>query len=195
MHYAMSPDSSTPQSNDLFFKKIEVEQREEIYKVSTKTVRTPTQVCTIMPTTTELEACEVYIKKLLAGVDDLATLQLDLKPDMAVIVDTLMERVLTLVDSATDLNNLGHISSEKLRGMYQEVTTVCKLLRHKPLDTSTAPVLPIAPVLSIAPKLSISECTTNALPPSVPDPFQPIIKAAMIVEGRYICEFKIDTDA
>ena len=35
----------------------------------------------------------------------------------------------------------------------------------------------------------------NALPPSVPDLFQPIITAAMIVEGRYICNFEIDTDA
>ena len=41
----------------------------------------------------------------------------------------------------------------------------------------------------------LTDCTVNALPPSVPDPFQPIIMASMIIEGKYICDFEIDTDA
>ena len=74
--------------------------------------------------------------------------------------------------------------------MCQEVTTVCNQLHHTFLiDASTAPVFPTASALPM------SDCTINALSTSMPDPFQPIIMAAMIVEGRYICQFEIDTDA
>ena len=39
------------------------------------------------------------------------------------------------------------------------------------------------------------ECSIKAIPPSKPEEYQPIIIAAMIIEGCYICNFEIDTDA
>ena len=39
------------------------------------------------------------------------------------------------------------------------------------------------------------ECNISAIPPSEPEEYQPIIIASMIIEGCYICNFEIDTDA
>ena len=68
-----------------------------------------------MPTITELEVCETYIEKLLAGVDTLLTLHPDLGLDKALVVDNLIERVLTLVDLHTRNNTVG--SPEELKSV------------------------------------------------------------------------------
>ena len=114
-----------------------------------------------MPTISELEVRETYIERLLAGIDELVALQLHLKSDKATVVDTLIEKVLTLIDSATDLQHISintAVLLQELKSMCNEVTTVCNILAPTLTPkTSTVPVL--------------TDCTINALPPSVPDPF------------------------
>ena len=71
---------------------------------------------------------------------------------------------------------------QQLKSLCAEVTTVLgKVSPTLAPQTATVPVL--------------TEATVNALPPIVPEKFQPIIMASMIIEGKYICEFEIDTDA
>ena len=41
----------------------------------------------------------------------------------------------------------------------------------------------------------LDSCQVNSNPPSQVNQFQPIILASMIIEGSYICNFEIDTDA
>ena len=152
----------------------------------TESTRNTAPVLITMPTTTELETYENYSQRLLAGVEQLAALHLD--QELEKEVDSLISRVLTVVDSHSRNNTI--VSPEELKGMCEEVTTACNLLIPTlPLEASATPVLPMASAFQI------TDCIINALPPSIPDPFQPIIMAAMIIEGKYICDFEIDTDA
>ena len=194
---AKSSDNSTVHNKSFYFKKIEILKSTEVDSTAKENSITDVKmqlnqseksessyntapVHITMPTTTELEVCGTYIEKLLAGVDKLIILQLGLQTDKFEKVNILIEKVLTLVDSATNLEsslsdrNKIIVSPEELKLMCHEVTTVCDIL--SPTLLAKSPII-------------------NALPPSVPDPFQPIITASMIVEGRYICDFEIDTDA
>ena len=95
----------------------------------------------------------------------------------------------TITDSKLQLEHTTNeleVRLQQLKSLCNEVTTVLGKLSPT-LTPETSPETSAVPVLT--------DATVNALPPSVPDQFQPIIMASMIIEGKYICDFEIDTDA
>ena len=79
------------------------------------------------PTISELEANSECIENLLKGVDELVILRLSLNADKAAVVDTLVERVLSLVDLAADpyqIENRYITLTAELNRTWQEVITV-----------------------------------------------------------------------
>ena len=176
-------NESTVQNNAYLFKKVEISGSAACNKAS--------PMKESGESTVEVEK-SAYLEELLVKVDELVNLYMKLEPYEAAMVESLVEGALSLANTATDLHKGKFLSLDELKGVCKDVEIVCELLRP---DLSSISELTEVSAQPTATVLSKEKCAINALPPSVPDIFQPIITAAMIVEEKYICEFEIDTDA
>ena len=133
---------------------------------------------------------EVYVKKLFAGMDQLQSLQDSVNSSKAAVIDDLLDRAWSMTDSAIDMQVFNVNVLQNLKAMCQEVSTACTLMQPE-LSTDT----PISATI-IAPQLPASmPHTVNAMAPDVREPLIPPVQAAMILEGRYVCNFEFDTGA
>ena len=149
---------------------------------------------------------QMYIQKMLDVSEEMVKIYETLDAATAVSADGLMNGVFDSLECVTSDSILVDVTTDQLHKLCCDVMLSYKAMLTATVDGARHSCQPQPHVCDDAQGQStlqqqsdsdslLDTCQINAIPPSKINQFQPIIIASMVIEGKYLCNFEIDTDA